>query len=157
FYLEGADNYFYLEDQKKAIGYYNISESEAILANDSLQIGLSKIYKANALSFMGEFSEASRELQEAIQVFQKLKDTYHIISARNLLSVLYSQNSFFDEAKKERDEAILLAKKIGSHGHLTAFYINAANDNRSQGDIKTGIENLEKALITCKKTDNPKF
>src|SRR5690606_11190911 len=113
FYLEGADNYFYLEDQKKAIEFYNLSENEAILAGDDLQIGVAKMYRGNALSFMGEFSEASKELQDALQIFQKMDDIDYVISAKNMLSGLYSQNSFYDEAKKERDEAILLAEKIG--------------------------------------------
>ncbi|MGJ8665579.1 MAG: tetratricopeptide repeat-containing sensor histidine kinase [Patiriisocius sp.] len=157
FYLEGADNYFYLEDQKNAIKYYNLSEREAFLGDDDIMIGLAKMYKGNALSFMGEFSEASKELQEAIQIFQKKENIYYVISARNLLSVLYSQNSFFEEAKKERDEAILLAKKIGSYGHLSAFYSNAAHDYRSQDYFKKSIENLKMALNASNKTDNPKF
>ena len=157
FYLEGADNYFYLENQKKAIEFYGLSEKEAVLANNNLQIGLAKMYKGNALSFMGEFSESSKELQDAIQIFQKMGETYYTISARNILSILYSQNAFFEEAKKERDEAILLAKKIKSFGHLSAFYYNAAADNRTQGNFKEAIENLKKALKECKKTDNPKF
>ena len=157
FYLEGADNYFYLEDQKNAIAFYNLSEKEAVLANNNLQVGLAKMYKGNALSFMGEFSESSKELQDAIQIFQKMGETYYTISARNILSILYSQNAFFEEAKKERDEAILLAKRIKSFGHLSAFYYNAAADNRTQGNFKKAIENLKKALKECKKTDNPKF
>src|SRR5690606_35808194 len=141
FYLEGADNYFYLEDQKKAIEFYILSEKEAVLAGDNLQIGLAKMYKGSALSFMGEFSEASKELQDALQIFQKLNNIHYIISARSTLSDLYSQNSFYDEAKKERDEAILLAEKAGSNGHLSAFYYNAALDNQSQGDYKESIVN----------------
>ncbi len=157
FYLEGADNYFYLEDQKKAIEFYTLSEKEARLAGDNLQVGLAKVYKGNALSFMGEFSEASKELQDALQVFQKLNNIHYIITARSTLSDLYSQNSFYDEAKKERDEAILLAEKAGSHGHLSAFYYNAALDNQSQGNYKESIDNFKKALETGRKTDNPRF
>lgn len=157
FYLEGADNYFYLEDQKNAIKFYNLSESQAILAKDTLQIGLAKMYKGNALSFMGEFSEASKELQDAIRVFQKKNDTHYIISAKNLLSGLYSQNSFYEEAKKERDEAIVLAKKIGSYEHLGVFYYNAGLADQSQGNYRESIENLKKAISACRKTDNPRF
>lgn len=157
FYLEGADNYFYLEDQKTAIEFYILSEKEAILAGDELQTGLAKMYKGNALSFIGEFSEASKEFQDALQIFQKLKNIHYIISARSSLSDLYSQNLFYDEAKKERDEAISLAEKFGSHGHLSAFYYNAALDNQSQGDYKASIANFKKALNAGRKTDNPKF
>jgi len=157
FYLEGADNYFYLEDQKNAIKFYNLSEHEAILAKDTLQIGLAKMYKGNALSFMGEFSEASKELQDAIQIFQKKNNIYYIISAKNLLSGLYGQNSFYDEAKKERDEAIVLAKKIGSYDHLSVFHYNAALASQNQEDYKESIENFKDALLTCRETDNPRF
>lgn len=157
FYLEGADSYFYLEDQKTAIEFYILSEKEAILAGDELQIGLAKMYKGNALSFVGEFSEASKEFQDALQIFQKLNNIHYIISARSSLSDLYSQNLFYDEAKKERGEAISLAEKAGSYGHLSAFYYNAALDNQSQGDFKESILNFKKALNAGRKTNNPKF
>lgn len=157
FYLEGADNYFYLEDQKTAIEFYILSEKEAVLAGDELQVGLAKMYKGNALSFIGEFSEASKEFQDALQIFQKLNNVHYIISARSSLSDLYSQNLFYDQAKKERNEAILLAERVGSHGHLSAFYYNAALDNQSQGDYKGSIENFKKALNAGRKTNNPKF
>lgn len=157
FYLEGADNYFYLEDQKTAIEFYILSEKEAVLAGDELQEGLAKMYKGNALSFMGEFSEASKEYQDALQIFQKLDNTHYIISARSSLADLYSQNLFYEEAKKERNEAISLAEKIGSYGHLSAFYYNAALDNQSQGNFKESILNFKKALNAGRKTNNPKF
>lgn len=157
FYLEGADNYLYSENQEKAIEFYTLSEKEAFLAGDTLQMGVAKMYKGNALSFMGKFSEASEEFQDALEIFQKMNDIHYVISAKSFLSDLYSQNSFYEEAKKERDEGIALAKKIGSYGHLSAFYYNTALVNKDEGAYKEAITNLKMALDAGRKTDNPQF
>jgi signal transduction histidine kinase len=155
FYLEGADSYFFLEDYKTAIIYYNLAEENAKKAKDKKFVGLAKLYKGGALSFLANFSEASQVLQEASKIFQETKDTFNIISAKNSLSILYSQNNFFKEAKAERDEAILLAQKIKSYGHLNSFYYNAATDEWKQGNNKERIKNLKTALDYGRKAPNP--
>jgi len=157
YYLEGADNYFYLEDQKKAIEFYNLSEAEAELAKDTLLIGLAKLYKGHSLSLMGEFSEASKELQDAIRIFQKKNNTHYILSAKNLLAELYGQNSFYEEAQKEREEAIELAKSTGNFEHLSVFYSNSALAYQAQENYQESIKNYKLALSACRKTDNPRF
>lgn len=156
-YIEGGDSYYFLEDHETAITNYRIAESYAEKANDIRLIGVAKIYMGGSQSFLGKFSEASQALQEASKIFQEAKDTFNIISARNSLSILYSQNEFFDEAKTERDEAILLAEKIKSYGHLSSFYYNAATDARKQGNNAARIENLKAAFDSSRKTNNPKF
>ncbi|MFT5436762.1 MAG: signal transduction histidine kinase [Ulvibacter sp.] len=157
YYLEGADNFFFLEDQKTAVVYYDLAIVEAEKAGNEDFVGIAKLYKGGTLSFLGEFSDASQVLQEASQIFQKARDTFHIIGAKNSLSILYSQNAFFDEARIERDEAILLAEKIESFGHLTSFYYNAATDARKQGIDEDRIVNLKAAINANKKTRNPEL
>lgn len=157
FYIEGADSYYFVEDHKASIIYYDLAEENAAKANNQRFVGLAKLYKGGTLSFLGNFSEASQVLQEASKVFQASKDTFNIISAKNSLSILYSQNAFFKEAETERNEAIVLADKIKSYGHLTSFYYNAATDARKQGKRKERILNLERALKASQKTRNPDF
>jgi hypothetical protein len=157
FYLEGADNFFFLEDQKSAVVYYDLTIVEAEKAGDERFMGLAKLYKGGTLSFLGKFSEASQVLQEASQIFQKAQDTFYIIGAKNSLSILYSQNAFFEEARRERDEAILMAEKIESFGHLTSFYFNAAIDARKQELGQERIVNHIAAINANKKTQNPKL
>ena len=112
FYIEGGDTFYYLADHRSAIKNYELAESNAIKAKNNRYLGLAKLYKGGSQSFLGNFPEASQSLQEASKLFQKEKDTFNIISAKNSLSILYSQNAFFKEAKAERDEAIKLANKI---------------------------------------------
>jgi len=71
------------------------------------------------------------------------------------LSILYSQNAFFDEAAVERDEAIAMAVDQKSHGHLISFYFNAATDARKQGHTQAQIENFKKAVYANTKTESP--
>lgn len=156
-YIEGGDTYYFLEDHEAAITNYKMAESYAKKANDIRLAGIAKIYMGGSQSFLGEFSTASQSLQEASKIFRETKDTFNIISAQNSLSILYSQNEFFEEAKTERDEAILLAEEIKSYGHLSSFYYNAATDARKQGNNAARIENMKAALRSSRKTENPEF
>ena len=157
FYIEGGDSFYFLKDHQSAIKYLELSEENALRANNKKFLGLAKLYKGGSQSFLGNFSAASQTLQEASRIFQETKDTFHIIGARNSLSILYSQNAFFDEAMLERNEAILLAKKIESNDHLTSFYFNAATDAGKQGNNELRIENLELALEANEKSKNSNF
>jgi len=157
FYIEGGDSYYFMEDHLAAVKNLEIAEANAVKANETKFVGLAKLYKAASLSFLGDFSESSQALQEAAKIFQKTKDTFNNISARNSLSVLYSQNAFYEEAAAERNEAILLAKKIKSYDHLTSFYYNAATDARAQGNNELRIKNLKLSLDAVEKSSNPSY
>ena len=157
FYLEGADSYYFIEKHETSIKYYDLAEENAHAGGHKRFEGLAKLYKGQTLSFMGNFSQASILLQEAARLFQERKDTFNIISARNSLSVLYSQNGFIEEAKQERDEAIELAKIKESYGHLASFYYNAATDHRKQGNEVQRILYLKMGLEAGRKSKNPSF
>jgi signal transduction histidine kinase len=157
FYLEGGDSYYFIDNHETSIKYYELAEENARKGGHRRFEGLAKMYKGQTMSFMGNFSEASIVLQEAARIFQDRKDTFNIISARNSLSILYSQNGFLDEAKAERDEAIILAEKKKSYGHLSSFYYNAATDQRKQGNDSLRIVNLKKALDAGRISKNPDF
>lgn len=155
FYIEGGDSFYFMKDHQSAIKYMELSEENALKANSKKFLGLAKLYKGGSQSFLGDFSEASQTLQDASKIFQESKDTFNIIGARNSLSIIYSQNAFYKEAKVERDEAILLAKKIESYDHLSSFYYNAATDARKLGNDEVRIKNLKLALSAAEKSRNP--
>lgn len=157
YYLEGGDSYFFLEDHIPSVTYYNLAEENAKKANNKKLEGLAKLYKGGTLSFLGNFSEASQVLQEAARIFKETKDSFNILGAKNSLSVLYGQNSFFKEAEAERAEAIELAKKLDSQGHLTSFYYNASSDARKQNKKMDRVEFLKLSFEASKKTHNAGF
>ena len=150
-YLNIGDSHYFLKQYERAIKYYDTTEIFAKHAEEKKLLGLAMMYKAGTQSQMGHFAESSQGLQESIRIFRQSKDTFNIISAKNSLSILYSQNGFFDEAKKERDEAIKLAKVINSKTHLISFYVNAATDAKKQNQAKSRIGNL---LMAKKISDN---
>jgi len=153
-YLEGGDSYYFIEDHDNAMKYYDLAILEADKAGYQRGIGVAKLYKGGSLSFTGKYAEASKIFQEAAVIFKREKDTFNIIGAKNSLSVLYSQNDFFEEAHKEREEAITLAKKIGSTEHLVSFYYNAATDAGKKDDTKAEISYLNLALDANAKNRN---
>tara|TARA_R100000306_G_scaffold5939_2_gene8227 strand:+ start:319 stop:2331 length:2013 start_codon:yes stop_codon:yes gene_type:complete len=156
-YLNIGDSYYYLKDYEKSINYYDTTQTYAKKGAAKKLLGLAKMYKAGSQSQMGEFAKSSQGLQESIRIFQILKDTFNIISAKNSLSILYSQNSFFEEAKKERDEAIKMAKAKNSHAQLVSFYYNAATDANKLNDQKSRIANLKLAKEAAEKSWHADF
>ena len=151
-YLNVGDSYFYLKDYKTSNQYYDSTQVFAKRGNAKRLLALAIMYKAGTLGNEGSFAESSKNLQEAVKIFSEIRDTSNIISAKNSLSILYSKNSFFKEAKAERDEAIILAKKIKSYGHLVTFYYNAATDAQKKGNHELQIKNLKVSLDFAKRS-----
>ena len=156
-YLNAGDSYYYLGEYKKALKYYDTTQLFAKKVGNKKYLGLAKMYKAGTQSQMGNFAESSQGLQDAIRIFNTLKDTFNIISAKNSLSILYGQNGFFEEAKVERDEAITLAKAKNSYGQLVSFYFNAATDDNKINDQKSRIHNLKLAKAASEKSLQREF
>ncbi|MCT8339640.1 sensor histidine kinase [Flavobacteriaceae bacterium TK19130] len=157
FYIEGADSHYFLDEHEEAIRFYDSAIVKAIKAKDKRFEGLAKLYKGGSLSFAGEFAEASKILQEAAAIFSETKDSSNILGAKNSLAILYSQNAFFEEAEKERTEAIELAKKMGNNGQLISLYYNAATDARKQGNDKERIQYLKLAIASNEKISRNQF
>ncbi len=155
YYIEGADSFYFLSQYDPAISYYVIAEDQARKAGNLKLEAIAKLYRGGTLSFKGDFPEASKLLQEASRMFELRKDTFNIISAKNTLSILYSQNAFFEEAKKERDEAITLAMDKKSYGHLISFHHNAATDAGKQKLALEEIESLNKAIAFNNMVEQP--
>ena len=153
-YLNVGDSYFYLKNNPLSIKYYDSTQQFAKRGNAKRVLALAIMYKAGNMGNDGNFAQASKDLQEAVNLFSELKDTAKIISARNSLSILYSQNSFFKEAEAERDEAILLAKKSNKYGQLVSFYYNAATDAEKQGQPAVRLQNLLESWKYAKKSKN---
>ena len=99
---------------------------------------------------MGEFADASKEISESYAIYTQLQDTLNMINCKNELSILYSQNQFWEEAAKERQEAIALSSK--DDGALYSVHYNAAADAREQNDLLGWITNMEKSLEESEKT-----
>ncbi|TYB79739.1 tetratricopeptide repeat-containing sensor histidine kinase [Bizionia myxarmorum] len=107
---------------------------------------LSKFAKGMALLNTGDFGAASITLQEASKMFQEKKDTVYWLSAKNSISILYSKNGFFEEAKKERDELIKIANTTHSYHNLPVVYYNNAADDHKLNNQKSRIKNLKLAV-----------
>jgi len=153
-YLNVGDSYYYLKDYKTSVQYYDSTQVFAKQGNAKRLLGLAILYKAGTIGNEGNFAQASKDLQEAAKIFNEIKDTSKIISAKNSLSILYSQNHFFKEAKTERDEAIKLAEKVKNYGQLVSFYFNAATDAKNSGEPSHQIKNLLRSMEYAKKSNH---
>ncbi len=138
-YSAGADSYSESGIKKESIDYYEKAEKLFLEAKDSTQYALAKSYKAYILSTMGEFSVASQEYQKALSVFMGSKDDPNILSVRIGLSILYSQNRFYDEAEKEYVAIESLALKLKEYGAYVANLENRSYDYSTQGKYAKSI------------------
>lgn len=152
FYLNGADSYYFTGDKKTALKYYEIAEGFALKVRNKKLAGTANLHMGFALKEMTNIYNSSKKLQKAKKYFNEIKDTTNIIAANYGLALLYSQNGFYIEAKKERDETIALAKASNDYINLALLYYNAAQDLRKTGHINECITNLLLAIEFEKKT-----
>jgi len=146
FLLEGANTYFYLRDYDKALSLYNMVEKLA--SKNKLEDTKAKAIqgKGSIYTEKGNFGAASLNLQNALKYFLKVKDTTLILDIRNSLSILYSKNEFFKEAKKERDAIIELSLKAKKYDLIPVYYFNYAGDYKKLNNQKARLESLKKAM-----------
>lgn len=145
FFYHGAGVYWNLFDMEHSLTYYSQAKeyaetwSTAVLGDIHSMIG--GIYLQT-----GKTVEASQELQVALDLLRQKGDTIGIIDVKNKMSILYSQHAFYEEAQKERSEAIQLIKELGGPNDLFVLYFNAAADYRMMGDQPKRIEQIKLAI-----------
>ena len=154
FYLNGADSYYFLNEYETAIKNYEIAKKYAKESGNERVLALANLYVGYTYSDIGDFAKGSIALQDAEKLFQKEKDTFNIIAAKNSLAILYSQNAFYEVAEQERQEAIILAKKINGYRNLVSLYANQAEDFRRTGKGDECIANLLMAIESHEKAKN---
>ncbi|GAA4106148.1 sensor histidine kinase [Aquimarina addita] len=145
-YMYGAYCYYAIGDIDESLKQLGIAKKLASKTTDKrlqadIDLNLGKYYGE-----IGDFVKSSNFIQQAIPIFIKFKDTSKIIGSKNALSILYSQNAFYEEAELERNEAISLAKKQKEQSSLYFLYFNAAQDYRLLGDHKKWIANMKLCL-----------
>ncbi|MEM6720844.1 MAG: sensor histidine kinase [Bacteroidota bacterium] len=150
-YGSGADSFLESGFAEESIQYYETAERLYLKFKDSVAYGNIKGFKAYALSRIGEFAAASREYQKALSVFIKKEDYLNIIKLRIGLSILYSQNRFYEEAEKEYLVIDSLSIKVEDYGAHLANLGNMAYDYAAQGKYKKSIACHKRRLNVLEK------
>ncbi len=145
-HLYAGDCYYALKNYDEALSSYENAKNNAVKSGVRSRMGLTYLRVGSVYMQIGKLAEASNEYQDANNLFLEVKDTLNIINTKNSLSVLYSQNGFYEEAEEVRKEAIELSKEIGGGHSLVSLYYNAAFDHNLQGNNQKWISNLKLAL-----------
>lgn len=149
-HLYAGDAYNTFGDYSKALEKYQQSLEISKKVDNQSRIAIALYRSGFCKGAMGNFAAASKDLSESYLIYAALEDTLNMINSKNSLSILYSQNQFFEEAAKERQEAIALSSS--GVGELTNIYYNAAADAREQGNLEGWINNMEQALAESEKS-----
>lgn len=156
-YIYGADSYYYLGNQPAALQELATAEKYATLSKNERRIATVAVRIGMAKAEMGKAAEASQKYRYAANIFQELKDTIQYLNTSVALSILYSQNDFFEEAKKVREDGIELSKKTNGNPYLTEFYFNSGADYRMKKEYKNWIKYLRLAKEENEKSPQKKF
>ncbi|WP_435133339.1 tetratricopeptide repeat-containing sensor histidine kinase [Formosa sp. A9] len=156
-YIDAGDSYYFVKEVDTAMAFYDKAKFHADKAGNDHVKAFAILYQGYYYSDEGNFVKASQYLQEASEIFIKVKDTFNIISSKNALSILYSSNGFAKEGQQERKEAIALAKLSGNNGSLVTLYVNSAEDYKKQGRQDLRISYLKKAMEAAKSSRNLEF
>src|SRR5690554_300639 len=156
FYFEAAYVYYESRNFDEAIKHFDSAYFYA-KKYQSKYVELSKFAIAMSHVNIGNFGKASLELQEAATMFQNKKDTLRWLDVKNSISVLYSKNGFFKEAKKERNEIIDLVHLYKDFPSLPFVYYNNAADDNKINLQKSRIKNLKLALKTGNISENKEY
>lgn len=156
-YIDAGDSYYFVKEVDTAMAFYDKAKFHADKAGNDRVKAFAILYQGYYYSDEGNFVKASQYLQEASEIFIKVKDTFNIISSKNALSILYSSNGFVKEGQQERKEAIALANLSGKSRFLVTLYANSAEDYKKQGDQNLRIHYLQKAMTAAKNSENYHF
>jgi signal transduction histidine kinase/tetratricopeptide (TPR) repeat protein len=151
-YQYGSDSYFFLRDLSSSLELLQTAKDYAIKSGDKNKLASVLVRTGFVESEMGHFAAASQNLQTARNIFIETKDTVNLLGANNALSILYSQNKFYKEAKDIRDESIELSKKTSGNPYLFTLYYNTAADQREQGNHAERIKYLKLAYAENEKS-----
>jgi signal transduction histidine kinase/tetratricopeptide (TPR) repeat protein len=152
FYKAGALQYYNMNQYNKAMLYYNKALVSAEKTTDSQAIGEIYMGKGMVNYSLGKLIESSQNLQKSIPYFKTSGGVNAIINVKNLMVSLYSENGFYEEADKERKEAIELAEKSKHHLFLSQIYFNYSVELRTRGKLKERIKYLDIALSEVEKS-----
>ncbi|WP_179334459.1 sensor histidine kinase [Winogradskyella costae] len=152
-YIDAGDSFYATKEIDTAMSYYNKAKIYAEKAGNHRLKAFAILNQGYAYIDEAEYAKASQYLQEASGIFTSVKDTFNIIASKNALSIIYSTNGFFKEAKHERDDAIALAKITKNYSFLVSLYSNYAADNNKQGLQTERLKHLHKAATINKKSN----
>lgn len=151
-YLNLGDSYLFLGNVQKALQCYKQAYVYADKAGNEKLKANSLLYQSDIWGESGDFVKASQYLNSASEIYNKLKDTFNIVSTKGSLIILYSKNGFYKEADKIRKEAIALAEATHSYGQLAILYNNRAAEEKENYGLK--LHFLKKALVNCRKSEH---
>ncbi|MAM29915.1 MAG: hypothetical protein CMC13_12910 [Flavobacteriaceae bacterium] len=152
-YLNSSNVFQDVGNYKMAVKLLDSVTKYARITNNNYHSGLAKMYRAQISASLGENAKASIIYRDVIKVFEEEKDTFNILATMNSLSILYSQNNFFEEAHKIQKEAEFLATKANEDGFLASIYSNMATDLGKQDRLAESIKYLKLAVASILKTD----
>ncbi len=149
-YLKRAAYYYHGNDFEKAIEDYT-SAINTFTSKDSIYIADAIYFRGQARSYQGNLLDAIKDYETAIIYYQNLKDYSYVVNTNASLALLYSDNGFYEEANKIRDEYVTSAIEKGDYRLAATTYLNKAIEAGKLNDLKKKEAYLMQAETFFKK------
>ncbi len=143
---------FYINtDPKKAIAYNDESIQLFEKINDSSYTAWANAHalRVDDASKSNDFSNIIPHAFSAMKLHKYQKNDERFYALQSSLSVSYSLNGIFEPAKVLRNESIKYTSETKNYATLILDYLNAALDEKLQGNYTLQQEYLDKAIATA--------
>ncbi|NAS32172.1 hypothetical protein GTQ40_14395 [Flavobacteriaceae bacterium R38] len=134
----GVDYDLAIENYTKAI--------EKFGQKDSIYVADAYLFNGQAKSFTGDFVNAINDYETASVYYEALNDISFTINAKIGISIIYSMNGFYENAKQVRDDIKDFSLKNEAYGAIVASLVNQATDYKKQGMFNEQEATLLEAL-----------
>lgn len=126
-----------------------ISDYNTALLNlskkDSLHIADVYLFRGQAFSSLGKFSNAIEDFNKAYHIYKKANAYEHMMFSKQGIITMFSMNGFYEKAKEERDILIQEMKSLELWSYLPNEYYNQALDYKNMRNRSEEFKSIQAA------------
>lgn len=126
-----------ISDYNKAL--LNLSKT------DSLHIADVYLFRGQAYSSLGKFSNAIEDFNIAYHIYKKANAYEHMVFSKQGIITMFSMNGFYEKAKEERDILIQEMKSLELLSYLPNEYYNQALDYKNMRNRSEEFKSIQAA------------
>jgi tetratricopeptide (TPR) repeat protein len=130
-----------------AVDYYRQSSRLFEALGDDLRAAQTSLNAGvHGIEYGGNLEDGLRDVQNALAVVTKLGDKTFEISCRHAMASYYAYRGRPDEAARELNKAIALARERDVQEILPSLVIDLAMSHAERGDYNAALERLDEAI-----------
>ena len=153
-YIYYGSYYFYIENNKKALEYFKLSQEESKKANSLYLSNLAKIRQAFLEYENGDHVVAEKKLEILLEKAELNKDYRNIAEIYNFKGIIFETKNEFKKAAEIYYKGLLLAEEQKLEYYPGVFKNNIGLIKLFSGETDFALKELEEGLVLAEKENN---